>query len=115
MRNADANGIFFSGVDGYTIARGKYIDNGDYATYPSCSSNGQILFNYAKGGSDTCLYVGNDVEVSLTGNQAIGCTVGIQIVNSSECGHKGKHRRGNTAEFSRSLTRSIRAWKRATL
>jgi hypothetical protein len=83
VRNAGQNGVFLSGVDGYIIARGKYIDNGDDATYPSCSSNGQILFNYTQGGADTCLYVGNDVEVSVTGNQALGCTVGVQIVNSS--------------------------------
>jgi parallel beta-helix repeat protein len=83
VRNAASNGIFLSGVDGYVIARGKYINNGDYATYPSCSNNGHIVFNYAKGGSDTCLYIGNDVSVSVSRNRASGCTVGIQIVNSS--------------------------------
>jgi parallel beta-helix repeat protein len=97
VRNADQNGIFLSGVDGYTIARGKYMDNGEYGTYPSCSNNGQILFNYAKGGADTCLYVGNDVEVSLTGNEARGCTVGIQIVNSSDVVVRGNVVRGNAA------------------
>ena len=96
VRNAGQNGVFLSGVDGYIIARGKYIDNGDYATYPSCSSNGQILFNYAQGGADTCLYVGNDVEVSVTGNQALGCTVGVQIVNSSNVLVRGNLITGNT-------------------
>src|SRR5947209_10585174 len=56
VRNAEYNGIFLSGVNGYVIARGRYIDNGNYATYASCSNNGHIAFNYAKGGSDTCLY-----------------------------------------------------------
>lgn len=37
IRNAAGNGIFLSGVDTYTLVRGKYLDNGDYATYPSCS------------------------------------------------------------------------------
>jgi parallel beta-helix repeat protein len=97
IRNADSNGIFLSGVDGYIIARGNYINNGDYATYPSCSNDGQILFNTAKGGSDTCLYVGNDVEVSLAGNQASGCTVGIQIVNSSHVQVRRNTVIGNTA------------------
>jgi parallel beta-helix repeat protein len=83
VRNAASNGIFLSGVDGYVIARGNYINNGDYATYPSCSNNGHIVFNYAKGGSDTCLYIGNDVSVSVSRNRASRCTVGIQIVNSS--------------------------------
>jgi parallel beta-helix repeat protein len=83
VRNAASNGIFLSGVDGYVIARGNFINNGDYATYPSCSNNGHIVFNYAKGGSDTCLYIGNDVSVSVSRNRASRCTVGIQIVNSS--------------------------------
>jgi parallel beta-helix repeat protein len=83
VRNAASNGIFLSGVDGYVIARGNFINNGEYATYPSCSNNGHIVFNYAKGGSDTCLYIGNDVSVSVSRNRASRCTVGIQIVNSS--------------------------------
>jgi parallel beta-helix repeat protein len=97
VRNAEFNGIFLSGVDGYVIARGKYINNGNYATYPSCSNNGHIVFNYAKGGSDTCLYIGNDVSVSVSGNKASGCTVGIQIVNSSNFLVSGNTVTGNTA------------------
>jgi parallel beta-helix repeat protein len=97
IRNADYNGIFLSGVDGYIIARGTYVNNGDYATYPSCSNNGQILFNTAQGGSDTCLYVGNDVDVNLMGNQVSGCTVGIQIVNSSNVQVRRNTVTGNTA------------------
>jgi parallel beta-helix repeat protein len=73
-----------SGVDGYTLTQGTYINNGDYATYPSCSNNGQISFNYTKGGGDTCIYVGNDVEASIIGNLATDCTVGVQIVNSDD-------------------------------
>jgi len=96
VRNAASNGIFLSGVDGYVIARGNYINNGDYATYPSCSNNGHIVFNYAKGGSDTCLYIGNDVSISVSGNKASGCTVGIQIVNSSNFIVSGNNVTGNT-------------------
>jgi len=84
IRNATQNGVFLSGVDTYTILRGRFIDNGDYGVFPSCSNNGQIGFNYVTGGVDTCIYIGNDVGANITGNQATGCTVGIQIVNSSD-------------------------------
>jgi parallel beta-helix repeat protein len=84
IQNAKQNGVFLSGVDKYILIGGKYIDNGDYGPYPSCSNNGQIHFNDVSGGSDTCIYVGNDVDVSVTNNEAAGCTVGIQIVNSSD-------------------------------
>ena len=97
VRNAEANGIFLSGVDGYVIARGNYIDNGDYATYPSCSNNGHIVFNSAKGGADTCIYIGNDLSVSVSRNKATGCTVGIQIVNSSNFIVSDNIVTGNTA------------------
>jgi parallel beta-helix repeat protein len=84
IKNATNNGIFLSGVDGYNLTKGTYINNGEYAIYPSCSNNGQISVNNTKGGGDTCIYVGNDVEASIIGNEASDCTVGIQIVNSDD-------------------------------
>jgi parallel beta-helix repeat protein len=96
IQNAVSNGIFLSGVDTYTLAHGKYLNNGDYATYPSCSNNGQINFNYAKGGGDTCIYVGNDVEASIIGNVASDCTVGVQIVNSDNVIVRGNIVTGNS-------------------
>ena len=96
IQNAKANGIFLSALDTYTLTHGKYLDNGDYATYPSCSNNGQINFNYAKGGGDTCIYVGNDVEASIIGNTATDCTVGVQIVNSDNVIIRGNNVIGNS-------------------
>jgi parallel beta-helix repeat protein len=96
IQNANANGIFLSAVDTYTLTHGRYLNNGDYATYPSCSDNGQINFNYAKGGGDTCIYVGNDVEASIIGNTATDCTVGVQIVNSDNVIVRGNTVTGNS-------------------
>ena len=48
IQNADRNGIFLSGVDGYAVTGGKFVNNGDYAVYPSCSDIGQILNTYAR-------------------------------------------------------------------
>ena len=96
IQNAVSNGIFLSGVDTYTLAHGTYLNNGDYGTYPSCSNNGQINFNNAKGGGDTCIYVGNDVEASIIGNVASDCTVGVQIVNSDNVIVRGNVVTGNS-------------------
>jgi parallel beta-helix repeat protein len=96
IQNAVSNGIFLSGVDTYTLGQGKYLNNGDYGTYPSCSNNGQINFNYVKGGGDTCIYVGNDVEASIIGNVASDCTVGVQIVNSDDVIVRGNIVTGNS-------------------
>ena len=96
IQNAVSNGIFLSGVDTYTLGQGKYLNNGDYGTYPSCSNNGQINFNYVQGGGDTCIYVGNDVEASIIGNVASDCTVGVQIVNSDDVIVRGNIVTGNS-------------------
>jgi parallel beta-helix repeat protein len=96
IQNAVSNGVFLSGVDAYSLTHGKYLNNGDYATYPSCSNNGQVNFNYAKGGGDTCIYVGNDVEASIIGNVASDCTVGVQIVNSDNVTVRGNTVTGNS-------------------
>jgi parallel beta-helix repeat protein len=96
IQNAVSNGIFLSGVDTYTLGHGKYLNNGDYGTYPSCSNNGQINFNNVKGGGDTCIYVGNDVEASIIGNVASDCTVGVQIVNSDNVVVRGNIVTGNS-------------------
>ena len=96
IQNAVSNGIFLSGVDTYTLEHGKYLNNGDYGTFPNCSNNGQINFNYVKGGGDTCIYVGDDVEASIIGNLASDCTVGVQIVNSNNIIVRGNIVTGNS-------------------
>jgi parallel beta-helix repeat protein len=63
---------------------------------PSCSNNGQINFNYTKGGGDTCIYVGNDGEASIIGNVATDCTVGVQVVNSDNVIIRGNTVTGNS-------------------
>jgi parallel beta-helix repeat protein len=84
IRKADHNGVFLNGVEGYTLTRGTYLDNGDYGPFPVCSHHGHISFNTVQGGADACIYVGNDVGTSLTDNHATGCTVGIEIENSRD-------------------------------
>ena len=84
IRNADQNGVFLSGVEGYTLTHGTYLDNGDYGLFPECSHQGSIAFNTVHGGADACIYVGNDVGASITDNHATGCTLGIEIENSRD-------------------------------
>jgi parallel beta-helix repeat protein len=97
IRHATQNGVFLSGVEGYTLTRGQYLDNGAYGPFPNCSNHGQISFNKVKGGADTCIYVGDDVGASITDNHTRGCTVGIQIVNSSDIVVSRNSITGNTA------------------
>jgi parallel beta-helix repeat protein len=97
IRHASENGVFLSGVEGYSLTGSRYVDNGAYGPFPSCANQGHISFNEVHGGVDTCIYVGNAVGVSITHNQVTGCTVGIQVVNSRDIVVRRNHVTGNTA------------------
>jgi parallel beta-helix repeat protein len=97
VRNADDNGIFLIGVDGFTVRGGRYLDNHEYGVFPSCSSNGLIAGNFARGANDTAFYVGNDTHVTVTGNRASGNTSAYEVENSSFVVERGNQASGNTA------------------
>jgi parallel beta-helix repeat protein len=97
IEHAQENGIFLSAVGGYQISGGKYVDNGEYGIFPNCSNDGQINANEVNGGKDTCIYVGDDVDVTITANHATGCTVGVQIVSSENIKVTADKLTGNTA------------------
>jgi parallel beta-helix repeat protein len=97
IRNADQNGVFLNGVEGYTLTHGTYLDNGIYGLFPECSTQGHIAFNRVHGGAETCIYVGNDVGASLTDNHATGCLLGIQIENSRDLVVRRNRLTDNTA------------------
>ena len=43
IQNAVNNGIFLSGVDTYTLAHGKYLNNGDYGTFRAAPTTGRSI------------------------------------------------------------------------
>src|SRR6266511_3776475 len=79
VRNAEDNGIFMIGVDGFQVRGGRYLDNHEYGVFPRCSTHGAIEGSLAEGANDTGIYVGNDTEVTVTGNRARGNTAGILV------------------------------------
>jgi parallel beta-helix repeat protein len=97
VRNAEDNGIFLIGVDGFRVRGGRYLDNHEYGVFPSCSTHGLVDGNLAEGANDTGIYVGNDTEVSVTGNRAAGNTSGFEVENSSDVVVRANHASGNTA------------------
>jgi parallel beta-helix repeat protein len=97
VRGADDNGIFLIGVDGFTVRGGRYLDNHEYGVFPSCSTNGLVEGNFARGANDTGFYVGNDTHVTVTGNRASGNTSAYEVENSSFVVERGNQASGNTA------------------
>jgi parallel beta-helix repeat protein len=97
VRNAEDNGIVLTGVDGFQVRGGRYLDNHEYGVFPRCSTHGAVEGNLAEGADDTGIYVGNDTEVSVTGNRAAGNTSGFEVENSSDVVVRGNRASGNTA------------------
>jgi parallel beta-helix repeat protein len=97
VRNAEDNGIFLIGVDGFQVRGGRYLDNHEYGVFPSCSTHGALEGNLAEGANDTGIYVGNDTEVTVSGNRAVGNTSGFEVENSSQVVVRGNRSTGNTA------------------
>jgi parallel beta-helix repeat protein len=97
VRNAQDNGILLTGVDGFLVRGGRYLDNQEYGVFPRCSTRGVVEGNLAEGANDTGIYVGNDTSVTVTGNRAVGNTSGFEVENSSDVVVRGNHATGNTA------------------
>jgi parallel beta-helix repeat protein len=97
VHNAEDNGIFLIGVDGFRVRGGRYLDNHEYGVFPRCSTHGLVEGNLAEGANDTGIYVGNDTEVLVTGNRAAGNTSGFEVENSSSVVVRANYASGNTA------------------
>jgi len=97
VQNAQDNGLFMTGVDGFSVVGGSYAGNDQYGVFPSCSTHGVVEGNLAEGANDTGIYVGNDTDVTVTGNRAAGNTSGFEVENSSGVVVRGNRATGNTA------------------
>jgi parallel beta-helix repeat protein len=83
IRNADDTGLRLTGVDGYEILGGRYLDNEEYGPFPVCSTRGRIAGNFAAGHKDAAIYVGDDDDVVVEYNVVTRSAIGIEIENST--------------------------------
>lgn len=93
IRNARFAAVFLIGVDGYTLAGTKYLDDPVYGPFPVCSHNGIIESNHLTGGNnapgspdvgiDAGIYVGDSDGVIVRNNFVTNYAVGIEIENTS--------------------------------
>jgi len=97
VENADETGIFLFGVDGFEVASGRYVDNGEYGIFPRCSHNGLIAKNSGGGGDDATIYVGVDHGVTVEGNNLSNGELGIELESTNESIVRGNKVTENTA------------------
>lgn len=97
IRNAEVNGVFLIGVDGFHLTRSRYIDNGEYGPFPVCSRNGLIEFNVATGHNDAAIYVGDDDNVVVRHNHVMRSAIGVEVENSTNTVVQSNWLEGNTA------------------
>jgi parallel beta-helix repeat protein len=96
IRDAEDTGLFMSGVDGFRITHGSYVDNEEYGPFPSCSQHGVLDFNHVTGTKDAGIYVGNDLDVTVRNNHVHGCAIGVEVENSRDSAVQGNVTDGNT-------------------
>ncbi|MGR9117097.1 MAG: parallel beta-helix domain-containing protein [Gammaproteobacteria bacterium] len=85
IKNAEETAVRLVGVDGFTLSKTVYLDNGEYGPFPVCSKNGLIADNFASGHNDAAIYVGNDDNVDVRDNTVTQSTIGVEIENSTNC------------------------------
>jgi parallel beta-helix repeat protein len=95
-RGYDVNGVFMTGVQGFTVMRVTAEDNGEYGIYPVRSSDGVMLHNTASGHADAGLYIGQSQRVRMLHNTVHGNVIGIEISNSLDIGARHNHAHNNT-------------------
>lgn len=104
IKNASFAGVFLTGVEGYRLTKGRYVDNPEYGPFPVCSQNGRIDLNFVKGGDpagpgpgmDAGIYVGDSDVVTVSQNLVTNYAIGIEIENSTNAIVKGNVLTGNT-------------------
>jgi len=97
VENAEETGIFLFGVDGFEVAGGRYVDNGEYGIFPRCSHDGLIAKNSGGGGDDATIYVGVDHNVAVEDNNLTNGELGIELESTNESIVRGNKLKENTA------------------
>ncbi len=96
IQNAEHTGVHMIGVDGFSLNRGRYLDNFEYGPFPICSRNGEIRGNHVSGSNDAAIYVGDDQNVDVLDNFVTDSVAGIEIENSLDSIVRGNVLTGNT-------------------
>ncbi len=96
IKNAEHTGVHMIGVDGFSLNRGRYLDNFEYGPFPICSKNGEIRGNFVSGSNDAAIYVGDDQNVDVLDNFVTDSVAGIEIENSLDSIVRGNVLTGNT-------------------
>jgi len=76
-------GLRLSGVDGFTVRGGAYLENGGVGVAPVCAAHGLIARNYAAGHRDAAVHIANSDHVVIEDNAMTEGGVGALIENST--------------------------------
>jgi plastocyanin len=86
VRNAVANGLFWTGVSGYRASYVTASANGDYGIYAFGSRDGLFEHSYASGSPDAGFYIGqcNPCDAVIDGVVSEGNALGYSGTNASD-------------------------------
>jgi parallel beta-helix repeat protein len=83
VRSAEHAGLRLTGVDGFSVRGGAYLENGAYGIRPRCSAHGLVASNFISGHRDAAIQVGDSDHVVVENNAVTESGVGAVVENSS--------------------------------
>jgi parallel beta-helix repeat protein len=83
VRSAAHAGVRLTGVDGFSVRGGAYLENGAYGIRPRCSAHGLIASNFVSGDRDAAIHIGDSDHVVVENNAITESGVGAMVENSS--------------------------------
>jgi parallel beta-helix repeat protein len=83
VRSASQAGLRLTGVDGFSVRGGAYLENGAYGVRPRCAAHGLISDNFLSGHRQAAIHVGDSDHVVVESNSVTESGVGAVIENSS--------------------------------
>jgi len=96
VRGFDGNGVYLTGVSGFTLKDLQTQQNGEYGLYSIDSAHGSIQGCYASGSNDTGILIDQSTDVKLVGNVAHDNVIGIEVENSTHIQVIGNFASSNT-------------------
>jgi len=83
VRSAGHAGLRLTGVDGFSVRGGAYLENGGYGIRPRCSAHGLIASNFVSGHREAAIHIGDSDHVVVENNAVTESGVGAVVENSS--------------------------------
>jgi len=83
LSSAAHTGLRLTGVDGFSVRGGAYLENGEHGVRSRCSAHGLVAENFVSGHRGAAIHVGDSDHVVVENNALTESGVGAVVENST--------------------------------